>query len=59
MKPIHDAQPTPNLTEMTYGEIISHFQWLGFKDDIGHDLTSCNAFLLLVDLAVSREAKND
>ena len=54
MKPIHDAQDTPNFEEMSYEEIISYFKEYEFKDGIGHDLISCNPFLILVDLIAKK-----
>ena len=54
-----DFPPRDRISKMNASEIISHFEWLKFEDDHGHQLTMCDDFLELVDLATEakRQAK--
>jgi len=48
---IDEAYKTFDIQMMTVLEIIAYFEWLNFRDEIGHPLTMSTAFMQLVDAA--------
>ncbi len=42
----------------TAEEIFALFKWLGFTDEIGHELTNCVDFIHLVEAATGEKTGN-
>ncbi|MCD5362787.1 hypothetical protein [Chromobacterium aquaticum] len=49
MKPEFSPLPLPRFQSMSKAEIITHFEYYGFRDALGHPLANCEDFLALLD----------
>ncbi|HEX8397140.1 MAG TPA: hypothetical protein VF644_06925 [Pyrinomonadaceae bacterium] len=47
------------ILKMSREEIFNLFAWYEFKDKLGHELTNCQDFIELVELAISSGAKDE
>jgi hypothetical protein len=48
------TSPERDLKSFSREEIYTLFNWLDFKDEIGHPLTTCQDFIDLVEIATSK-----
>jgi hypothetical protein len=48
------TSPERDLKSFSKEEIYTLFNWLDFKDEIGHPLTMCQDFIDLVEIATAK-----
>lgn len=47
--PWGDAPVDKDVAVMSRDELLLHFEWLNFRDELGHSLTFCQDFLDLLE----------